>query len=439
MSKDGDKEADKDFDAALKQVGENPKYKVLTKEEYEILMGGAIPKTSTPRATLSVKPPTAPFTPRTPGAAPFRMQQLLDKMKDPTGKGTNLSTIDQSFAYSPSSNFPKLPIFSGAEEPSKGEVSYEVRQYEVKCLQKSLPEHVLLLSIRTSLRGAARDMLIPLGEDATVEDILDKLDGFYGNVSSPEAIIQSFYSDAQRGGECVATFGSRLEQTLSRAIRYGHMELAAKDSMLRSKFWTGLRSQQLRNSTRYLYDTYKKFPDLLREIRKVEQEESCSTPTPPTKQKVAQQLFSQVSTEQPASDDKIQKQISELVTCMKSLEKKLDSQQQSFAAAAEFQSSYQDYDYNSNQRGRGRGYNQQVDYDNNQRGRGRGYKKPWRGNRGGYAGRGNSEFQSGNSDYQNNNRGSYKGGRSRGRGHGGANGRGANRGGGSQRSDNSLN
>ena len=101
MSKDGDKEADKDFDAALKQVGENPKYKVLTKEEYEILMGGAIPKTSTPRATLSVKPPTAPFTPRTPGAAPFRMQQLLDKMKDPTGKGTNLSTIDQSFAYPP--------------------------------------------------------------------------------------------------------------------------------------------------------------------------------------------------------------------------------------------------------------------------------------------------------------------------------------------------
>ena len=273
MSKDGDKEADKDFEEALKQVDSNPKYKVLTKEEYEILMGGAIPKTSTPRAAMGTKPPTVPFTPRTPGAAPSKMQQLIDKMSGQTGKATNLSSMNQSFVTAPSYNFPKLPVFSGAEEPSKGEVSYEVWQYEARCLQKSLPENVLLLSIRTSLRGAARDLLIPLGEDATVDEIIDKLDGFYGNVSSPETLIQSFYSDCQREGECVATFGSRLEQTLSRAIRYGHMELAAKDSMLRSKFWTGLRSQQLRNSTRYLYDTYKSFSTLLVEIRKVEQED----------------------------------------------------------------------------------------------------------------------------------------------------------------------
>ena len=77
--------------------------------------------------------------------------------------------MNQSFATAPSYNFPKLPVFSGAEEPSKGEVSYEVLQYEARCLQKSLPENVLLLSIRTSLRGAARDLLIPLGEDATVD------------------------------------------------------------------------------------------------------------------------------------------------------------------------------------------------------------------------------------------------------------------------------
>ena len=133
---------------------------------------------------------------------------------------------------------------------------------------------MLLHSIRTSLRGAARDLLIPLGEDASVDEVLDKLDGFYGNVSSAETIIQSFYSDYQKENESLATFGSRLEQTLSRAIRYGHMELAAKDSMLRSKFWTGLRSQQLRNSTRYLYDTHKDFPSLLMEIRKVDELEN---------------------------------------------------------------------------------------------------------------------------------------------------------------------
>lgn len=79
------------------------------------------------------------------------------------------------------------------------------------------------------------------------------------------------------------------------------MELEAKDSMLRSKFWTGLKSQQLRNSTRYLYDTKKDFQSLLREIRKVEQEESCSTRPDPPKQKVAQQQYGQVPTDHSGS------------------------------------------------------------------------------------------------------------------------------------------
>ena len=346
-------EKNKDMEEAVKKVNENPKYKVPTKKEYDILMGGAVPKTSTPRLPLDPKTPKVLFGPTIPGANPTRMQQIMGKLANQSGKAANLS-LSQSFANVPSYNSPKLPFFSGSKEPAKGETSYEVWQYEVKCLQKSdLPEHMLLHSIRTSLRGAARDMLIPLGEDASVNDVIGKLDDFYGNVSSAETILQSFYS---------------LEQTLSKAIRYGHMELAARDSMLRSKFWTGLRSQQLRNSTRYLYDTYKDFPSLLREIRKVEQEDFCSTrPTPPTKQKVVQQHSGQVSSEQSEFNDKITKQMSELMGIVKSFEKKLESQQQSIAAAAEHQSSYQDFNYGNHDNG-------------NQRGKGRGYKKPWRGN-----------------------------------------------------------
>ena len=83
---------------------------------------------------------------------------------------------------------------------------------------------MLLLSICISLRGAARDLLVPLGESTTVYQVLNKLDGFYGKVSSTETIIQSFYNDFQKENESVVAFGSRLEQTLSRAILYGHME-----------------------------------------------------------------------------------------------------------------------------------------------------------------------------------------------------------------------
>ena len=131
---------------------------------------------------------------------------------------------------------------------------------------------------------------------------MNKLDGFYGNVCTSETHVQSFYSDFQKDSESIVAYGSRLEQTLSRAIRYGHIELAAKDAMLRSKFWTGLKSQELRNSTRHLYDSVKDFQLLLKEIRKVEQDiENSKRPVPPItsfpNKKIAQQHSGQVQSD----------------------------------------------------------------------------------------------------------------------------------------------
>ena len=110
-----------------------------------------------------------------------RMQHILN-----TSQPANTSFI------APSYSLPKLPSFSGSEIPPKGEVTYEVWSYEVKCLQKSpyLEEHHLLYAIRNSLKGSARSLLVPLRENATVTDILHKLDGFYGNVSSSETLMQ---------------------------------------------------------------------------------------------------------------------------------------------------------------------------------------------------------------------------------------------------------
>ena len=41
----------------------------------------------------------------------------------------------------------------------------------------------------------------------------------------------------------MVSFASRTEQTLSRAVKSGHIDGIAKDAMLRSKFWTGLKSK----------------------------------------------------------------------------------------------------------------------------------------------------------------------------------------------------
>ena len=136
-----------------------------------------------------------------------------------------------------------------------------------------LPEHLLLQAICNSLRGTAHNMLVPLGESATADNILEKLDGFYGNVCNSETLMQSFCSDCQKDNKIIVSYGSTVERTLSGAVTLGHLDLIAKDAMFRSKFWTGLKSQTLKNSTRHLYDSIKDFKSLLRKIRKVDIEE----------------------------------------------------------------------------------------------------------------------------------------------------------------------
>lgn len=111
-----------------------------------------------------------------------------------------------------------------------------------------------------------------VGDKASLEDIIKKLDGFFGNVASGETLMQSFYNDRQKKGEPIVVYASRLEDTLSKAITLGHIETVARDGMLRSKFWTGLFSQQLKQSLRHLFDSIKNFEYLFREIRNIQEE-----------------------------------------------------------------------------------------------------------------------------------------------------------------------
>ena len=84
--------------------------------------------------------------------------------------------------------------------------------------------------------------------------------------------MQTFYSASQKEGESVTAYGCRLENILQMAVQNGHISSYAKDDMLRSKFWTGLRSDKLKNQTRHKYDSIKSYDLLLKEIRAVDLE-----------------------------------------------------------------------------------------------------------------------------------------------------------------------
>lgn len=280
---------------ALKKCGD---YVVLTKDEYEAL------KHPTPTSTPILKDPV--IKPKL---------TLSDKI--------NASRSFQGSLYETSAmQIPKvevkLPFFSGDQPPLKGDVTYDVWRYETKCLisDDTLSQSVALQIIRRSLRGTARQILIPLGEKASMTDILQKLDTLFGNVSTNESIMQTFYSESQKTTENVTTYGCRLESLLQVAVESGHVSQAARNDMLRSKFWTGLRDEKLKLLTRHKYDTILNYDRLLREVRAAEQEMS-------TTEKLTTAQHQPVSAGKDKAVEDLSNKMDTLMAKMHSLEKQM--------------------------------------------------------------------------------------------------------------------
>ena len=125
-------------------------------------------------------------------------------------------------------------------------------------------------AIRSSLRGKARSSLLTLPTDATPEQIVQKLEDIYGNIYPTEKLLQQFYAATQEKGESVADYGMRLENLLQTCIDRGSISLGARDDMLTTKLWSGLSDSNLRNASRYKYDTIDDFEALRMELRTIE-------------------------------------------------------------------------------------------------------------------------------------------------------------------------
>ena len=137
--------------------------------------------------------------------------------------------------------------------------------------------------------------------------------------------MQQFFADGQES-EAIAAYASRLETTLAKVVKLGHLDNTATDSMLKSKFWTGLKSQQIRNATRHKYDKCDDFQSLLREVRQVEQEELNVVKSTTTKPKSAQQHSTSANSDHDKfSNENIYKQLCDLKSHLESLEKKMAS------------------------------------------------------------------------------------------------------------------
>ena len=169
---------------------------------------------------------------------------------------------------------PKFSPFSGEDPKPKNEASFEEWKYEVNCTRENgeLSESMIAQLIRKSLRNPAKKILLPLGTSASVQTMMGKLEGVFGNVAKGHTILKEFYTATQLETESSRTWGLRLEDILQKAIDKGYVRNEDKNNMLKEQFWTALRSERLKNATRVKYEFTDDFETLRSSVRTEEQE-----------------------------------------------------------------------------------------------------------------------------------------------------------------------
>ena len=184
------------------------------------------------------------------------------------------------FPYQQYGPRPNLPQFSG--ENRSGEVTFDVWKYDVRCLihEEAYPLYAIRQSIRNSLRGKARSILVSMGEDVTPESIVQKMESIFGNARDKEALLETFYKQSQTSDESVAEYGMRLENLLQIPVERGLLSIDERNTMLCSKFSSGLKDPLLQSSIRFKYENVKDFDTLLREARTVELQLQPTSATP---------------------------------------------------------------------------------------------------------------------------------------------------------------
>ena len=216
---------------------------------------------------------------------------------------------------------PKFAMFSG--EGQKNEPSYAQWRSEVHSVWRSgiYQETIVMTNVRHSLRGRAADVLLAMGSDVSVQQLLETLDVRFGDVRPSDMTLEQFFTARQLPTESVSAWGCRLEDLLSRVT--DSRSAAAARAMLRSRYWSGLYSDKIRNALRHHFDEGSDFEALLRQARILEQEPSTAT----VQQAVAPQGQDKL--------DLILKQLTELTTRVQTLESKMSMSEQPPAASVQ--------------------------------------------------------------------------------------------------------
>ena len=170
-----------------------------------------------------------------------------------------------------------LPKFTG-EDGGAG-VTYFTWRKLVETYRRTYSEDpISLLRLRQyvqqSLEGPAADLACSLGEEYTLEDLLDLFDGYYENAESLTQLHAELHSLKQREKEDIAQFAVRITRAVNLIVDHKDNTMTAAQiaQMKRERLHKGLRPL-LKTSLNYMVDrrnpcTYEQLLAQGREVEK---------------------------------------------------------------------------------------------------------------------------------------------------------------------------
>ncbi len=192
-------------------------------------------------------------TPGIPGADPLDLPDFSGNSYDP----------DNSQQYLLQRPFVRLPTFSGAAKPSKGEVDYETWR---AALRRAISDdsNYPLSQVRNSLR---RDALTVVDGRTTISGFLESLDEFFLEDGDKQALLQEFYGAQQGKGEGASQFLIRLVSLKKKISSVDRHIVGQLEEDIRDVFWKGLANPNIKAALHFKYDSGCPVNELMKEVR----------------------------------------------------------------------------------------------------------------------------------------------------------------------------
>ena len=149
----------------------------------------------------------------------------------------------------------KLPMLSVLSRDGKSNSQFKQWLYEVWVLQAIYLKVSLKKAIIWSLKGDAANSVQYIGVDAKVEDMIQKLEGQYGQVASSDVLPQTFYQMILEKNKQVQMVTGRSEGNLNQLkLKFPQMVQESDVSrQLQDRLFYGM-NKTLRHRINYLYN-----------------------------------------------------------------------------------------------------------------------------------------------------------------------------------------